>query len=175
MGGLMAGRGMAGIDCTTGKTDEWLTPPDLLAALGPFDLDPCAPEVRPWPTAATHYTRADNGLDRPWHGRVWCNPPYGREAARWLRRLADHGTGTAMIFARTETAAFFDTVWNCATALLFIRGRVRFCLPDGRTAADNCGAPSVLVSYGPADAALLAQCGVNGRYVSLSPNSEAAD
>ena len=25
------------------KNDEWLTPPHVLQALGPFDLDPCAP------------------------------------------------------------------------------------------------------------------------------------
>lgn len=30
-----------------GATNEWLTPPDLLATLGPFDLDPCSPINRP--------------------------------------------------------------------------------------------------------------------------------
>ena len=44
------------------KKDEWLTPPEILRALGPFDLDPCAPADRPWPTAALHYTVRDNGL-----------------------------------------------------------------------------------------------------------------
>ena len=38
----------------TGK-NEWLTPPELLAKLGQFDLDPCAPVNRPWPTATHHY------------------------------------------------------------------------------------------------------------------------
>ena len=59
--------------------DEWLTPPHILSALGKFDLDPCASVARPWGTAAVHYTREDNGLTKPWLGRVWCNPPYGRE------------------------------------------------------------------------------------------------
>ena len=63
------------------KNDEWLTPPEILRALGPFDLDPCAPIARPWETAATHYTAEDDGLSKPWAGRVWCNPPFGREAS----------------------------------------------------------------------------------------------
>lgn len=25
------------------KNDEWLTPPEIVRALGPFDLDPCSP------------------------------------------------------------------------------------------------------------------------------------
>lgn len=52
------------------KNDEWLTPPEILSALGTFDLDPCSPVNRPWPTAAQHYTERDNGLALPWHGRV---------------------------------------------------------------------------------------------------------
>lgn len=35
-----------------GGHDEWLTPPEILRALGEFDLDPCAPVVRLWETAA---------------------------------------------------------------------------------------------------------------------------
>ncbi len=68
--------------------DEWLTPPDLLACLGEFDLDPCAPIVRPWDTAKDHYTIENNGLRVPWFGRVWCNPPYGKHTASWLYRMA---------------------------------------------------------------------------------------
>lgn len=128
--------------------DEWLTPPELLARLGVFDLDPCAPIARPWETAARHYTVNDNGLMQPWAGRVWLNPPYGREAATWLRRLADHGDGVALIFARTETEMFFAHVWERADALLFLRGRLHFHYVDGRRAAANGGAPSVLIAYG---------------------------
>src|SRR5262245_11281011 len=69
----------------------WLTPPYVLQPRGKFDLDPCAPIARPWPTAERHYTILDNGLALPWEGRVWCNPPYGAEAGDWLARCADHG------------------------------------------------------------------------------------
>jgi len=76
--------------------DEWLTPPEILAALGEFDLDPCACSApRPWPTAKQHLTRADDGLTAPWYGRVWLNPPYGTAnvVGPWMRRMVTHGNG----------------------------------------------------------------------------------
>jgi hypothetical protein len=130
----------------TGK-EEWLTPPEIVQALGPFDLDPCAPVTRPWDTAARHYTIQDNGLAQPWDGRVWMNPPYGPKTGQWLERLAAHGNGIALVFARTETRAFFSAVWDRADGVLFIKGRIRFYHADGRQ-ADSAGAPSCLVAYG---------------------------
>lgn len=94
-------------------SDVWLTPPEIIQALGPFDLDPCAaPEPRPWPTATRHISLPEDGLSVDWTGRVWCNPPFGRVAAAWLRKLSEHGNGIALIPARTETAMFYETVWG---------------------------------------------------------------
>jgi len=156
------------------KNDEWLTPPDLLRALGSFDLDPCAPVVRPWDMALQHYTVFDNGLSKPWAGRVWCNPPYGLEAAHWLARCADHGNAIALIFARTETEAFFDHVWKKADALLFIKGRLHFHYVTGERAEFNGGAPSVLIAYGMDNARSLRDCGIAGQFVKLSKSEIAA-
>jgi hypothetical protein len=147
--------------------DEWLTPPHILAALGPFDLDPCSPIVRPADTAARHLTIEDDGLSQPWAGRVWMNPPYGAEAARWLRKLADHGNGIALVFARTETAAWVAEVWAKADAILFIAGRLHFHHVDGSRAAANSGAPSALIAYGCSNADVLASCGLPGAFVRL--------
>lgn len=161
--------GMGGHHRYRGRSDEWLTPPYVLAALGPFDLDPCSPADRPWPTAKVHYTAADDGLSKPWEGRVFLNPPYGPDTGKWLKRLAGHGRGTALVFARTETRAFFEWVWPCASALLFFRGRLWFYRVDG-TRAENCGgAPSALVAYGADDAKVLKTCGLAGAYVPLRP------
>lgn len=145
-------------------SDTWLTPPHIVEALGPFDLDPCAaPEPRPWTTAAEHYTKpAQDGLSLPWHGRVWLNPPYSREAVHWLRRLADHGTGTALVFARTETSWFVEQVWERATLVLFLAGRLHFHYADGTRAPANAGAPSCLVAYGDDDADRLVASGLRG-------------
>jgi hypothetical protein len=142
------------------KNDEWLTPPELLRALGTFDLDPCAPIVRPWPTAAQHYDREDDGLTRRWEGRVWCNPPFGREAVKWLRRMRDHGNGIALIPARTETAMFYETVWSGAAGVLFVKGRPHFHYVDGRRAPFNSGAPICLVAYGDANLDALIASGL---------------
>lgn len=137
--------------------DEWLTPPHIIKALGGFDLDPCAPINRPWDMANCHYTIEDNGLVQPWFGRVWCNPPYGLEAALWLERLADHGNGIALIFARTETRMFFEHVWRKADAVCFIDGRLHFHHVDGTRAKANGGAPSCLVAYGNNNVTALKQ------------------
>jgi len=151
------------------KKDEWLTPPEIIDALGVFDLDPCSPVNRPWPTAGTHYTVEDNGLSCPWFGRVWCNPPYGLVAASWLSRLAEHGNGIALIFARTETKMFFDHVWNKAHAVLFIQGRLYFHHVDGARAKANAGAPSCLVAYGAVNADCLYNANIAGQFVRLIP------
>lgn len=149
------------------KNDEWLTPPEVMAKLGAFDLDPCSPINRPWPTAGKHYTVLDGGLQRPWHGRVWCNPPFGREAIKWLRKMAEHGNGIALIPARTETAMFYETVWGVADAVLFIKGRPHFHYVDGSRAPFNSGAPICLVAYGQENKDALISSGlgfvVNGK------------
>lgn len=112
------------------RTDDWLTPPSFLEALGDFDLDPCTPYEMPWQTAERRYTIADDGLLLPWSGRIWLNPPY-RDIEPWMQRMAAHNNGIALVFARTETAWWFNHVWYHASAALWIRGRVTFHKPDG--------------------------------------------
>lgn len=147
------------------KSDEWLTPPEWIRALGHFDLDPCSPIDRPWPTAGGHYTKEDDGLSLQWTGRVWCNPPFGREAVKWLQRMAEHGDGIALVPARTETRAWYKWVWGKADAVCFVRGRPHFHRVDGSRAPFNSGAPIALVAYGQrnVDALVLAQLGAIAR------------
>jgi hypothetical protein len=142
------------------KNDEWLTPPEILGVLGRFDLDPCAPINRPWATATEHYTVNDDGLGKPWRGRVWCNPPFGREAVKWLSKMRDHGNGIALIPARTETAMFYGTVWGHAHGVLFLKGRPHFHYVDGRRASFNSGAPIALVAYGANNLEVLRRSGL---------------
>lgn len=151
---------MSGHQSPVMGTDEWLTPPEIVRALGSFDLDPCSPIVRPWPTAAQHFHINDDGLAQDWAGRVWCNPPFGREAIKWLRRMAAHGNGIVLIPARTETEMFYECVWGAADAVLFIKGRPHFHRVDGSRAAFNSGAPICLVAYGVANVAALAASGL---------------
>ena len=161
-------RAMGSHHSARAQTTTWLTPPEVIADLGPFDLDPCAaPSPRPWPTANEHIELPRDGLAEPWHGRVWLNPPYSHAAWKWLSRLAEHGDGIALVFARTETAGFVAQVWERATAVRFLHGRLHFHYADGGRASANAGAPSVLVAYGERCADALAGSRLPGTFIRL--------
>ena len=144
--------------------DEWLTPPSILKPLGKFDLDPCFPVSYPWPELKpeTTYTIHDDGLNREWKGRVWCNPPYGNQTGKWLKKLAEHGDGIAFVFARTETKMFHEHVFGKASGIFFLKGRVKFYNSDGTAPKNTAGAPSCLIAYGEENAKLLRELNITG-------------
>lgn len=112
---------------------EWYTPPEIrqavVAALGGIvDLDPCADPGRTFP-ATEHFTKEQNGLARPWLGRVYMNPPYGREIGAWTTKLADELRNGWTTEAVALLPARVDTTWwhELAPPLVcFIRGRLKF-------------------------------------------------
>lgn len=148
---------------TIGKSQQHLTPKWLIDLLGPFDLDPCASNPRPWDCASTNWT--ERGLDQPWFGRVWLNPPFNRyEVATWVQRLADHGNGICLLHARTETD-WFTPVWREASGILFLSKRLKFCKEDGTEQPANSGAPAVLCSFGQSNLLSLIAVNSMGRLV----------
>lgn len=129
-----------------GKSDDWITPPEILVPLGKFDFDPC-PCPRPG---------GFDGLEDKWSGRVWCNPPFDRRTRpRWMQRMAEHGNGILLVPAATETKAFYNWVWAKAEAICFVCGRPHFHFPDGLRAPFNCGTAIALVAYGTTNANML--------------------
>lgn len=77
-------------------------------------------------------------------GRVFCNPPYGRELAKWVKKCYDeseHALVVMLIPARTDTRWFHDYIYGKAE-IRFIKGRLRF-------GGSNCNAPfpSMVVIY----------------------------
>ncbi len=162
-------RGMSGHQSAAPETHIWLTPQWLLRALGRFDLDPCAaPLPRPWDTADTHYTAPlDDGLSLPWFGRVWLNPPYGDEAGAWLQRMTRHRRGTALIFARTKQMHSSAACGSKPTLCCSCAVGCSSTIPTGG-ARRNAGAPSVLCAYGPDDAEILYESGIDGAFVALT-------
>ena len=148
------------------RETRWLTPKPIVEALGTFDLDPCGAPGYSLATETFQIDDGQDGLELTWHGRVWLNPPYGKLTAPFLGKLSEHGRGTALVFARTETKMFFDHVWPKATAILFMQGRVSFLDSNQVQAKANSGAPSVLIAYGAEDAKALRLSGL-GRYVGL--------
>lgn len=149
-------------------TDEWYTPKEILDALGQFDLDPCAAEKPLWETARVGYTKNDNGLEKKWFGRVWLNPPYSRPLLElFVDKMAIHNNGIALLFNRCDCKMFQDVIFKKATAIMFIRGRVKFYRADGsQSGTPGCG--SVLVAFGEENADILKNSGIAGKYLRLN-------
>ena len=137
------------------NTVEWYTPPSLFEAMGvQFDLDPCHPvEPLDWVPAKRTFNIYDDGLLQRWQGNVFCNPPYGRETQAWLEKMAAHGEGIALVFARTDCKWFHKAMETC-TGILFLKGRVAFVPSDDRPTGGS-GAGSVLIAWGLDNASVL--------------------
>lgn len=149
-------------------TDEWYTPKEIISALGEFDLDPCAPINPLWPTAKTMYNKNDDGLNKEWVGRIWLNPPYSRPLFEtFISRMADHNNGIALLFNRCDNVTFQDIIFKTASAMKFLRKRIRFYRPDGtQGASPGCG--SVLIAWGEYNAQIIRDCTLEGKYVQLN-------
>jgi hypothetical protein len=148
-----------------GKSQVHLTPRWLIDALGPFELDPCAADPRPWDCANINWEEGFNGLPRKWFGRVWLNPPFDRyQVGKWIQKLADHDDGMCLVHARTE-AEWFQPIWRQADCILFLDKRIKFCRPDGTEQPANSGAPPVIAAFGVEASHRLGQSGLGGTYV----------
>ena len=112
------------------KTDMWATPQDFFDALDAefhFTLDACA--VKENAKCEAYYTPEQDGLDQPWTGRVWCNPPYGRNVGQWVKKAHDTASGGGFVVmllpARPDTRWFHDYIYG-KTEVRFIKGRLKF-------------------------------------------------
>lgn len=112
------------------KTDMWATPQDFFDALDAefhFTLEACA--VKENAKCEAYYTPEQDGLDQPWTGRVWCNPPYGRNVGQWVKKAHDTASGGGFVVmllpARTDTRWFHDYIYG-KTEVRFIKGRLKF-------------------------------------------------
>jgi hypothetical protein len=134
------------------KSVEWLTPPEIvrcvLKLFSEIDIDPCSnSKADPHVPAKQHYTREDDGLSLPWHGRVYMNPPYGRDIDLWCGKLTwEHHEGrtteaVALLPARTETA-WFGLLYEVPICL--IEGRLKFSGHE-----NSAPFPSLLAYLGP--------------------------
>lgn len=152
---------------------EYYTPPALVERVravfgGSIDLDPCSNEGRPHVPAQTHFTRREDGMKQPWHGNVYCHPPYGG-VGDWIdKSLSEHQEGHTdaiilLLSART------DTPWFHALRdfpVCFLRGRVAFV---GSGACNPAPFASMLVWVSARDPAVFAASleGVGNTYARL--------
>lgn len=152
---------------TTNTSDEWYTPPSIFTKLGHFDLDPCAAPTPLWKIADVNYTALDDGLSKPWFGRVWLNPPYSRPLLeQFVNKLADYGNGIALLFNRSDCKLFQDVIFQKADGILFIKGRLKFFSVNGeQNGSAGCG--SVLIAFGEDYAETLPRSGIVGKYFTI--------
>lgn len=139
-------KGFAGSESPKEKrSDSWYTPLNIISQLGPFDLDPCGSREHKTATTIYDLQYGDNGLLLPWFGRVWLNPPYS-EACVWLDKLAEHGNGVALVFARTDTK-WAQKHMKLADQVIFKAGRISFIRSDG-SKGTSAGHGSMVLIYG---------------------------
>lgn len=119
----------APFDVARGGQDAWFTPSWIFDGLGiTFDLDVAAPPGGvPWIPARQYLTEDQDGLSQPWHGVVWCNPPYSAPTA-WCERFTTHADVALLIRADLSTGGPFaalaaaDAVWVPKGRLEFVDG-----------------------------------------------------
>jgi hypothetical protein len=107
-------------------SDAWYTPAWVFEGLGvTFDLDVASPEHGlPWLPAKAYYTAAEDGLLQPWHGLVWCNPPYS-DPGPWCHRWAKHSDGCLLIKADLSTVGA-HAAFGAATSMYVPSRRLDF-------------------------------------------------
>lgn len=128
-------------------TDVWATPQGLFDELNAefgFSLDVCAlPDNA---KCSNFYTPEQDGLQQPWVGTCWMNPPYGRHIGKWVRKARlsarDGAVVVCLVPARTDTQWWHQHVTK-ATEVRFIQGRLRF-----GNAQSSAPFPSAIVVFG---------------------------
>ena len=135
---------------------ERYTPPLIVDALDcTFDLDPCSPgEGKSFVSAKHHYTINDDGLASKWFGTVFVNPPSGKHTGIWMRKLAEHGDGIGLVFARTDVRWFQDIAPKLS-AVCFVAAKVKFFRGGMEEQYGTVGAGSMLLGFGNKSAEIL--------------------
>lgn len=111
---------------------DWETPSSLFAqpdAEFHFTLDAASNGTNH--KCPKYYTAEDSAFEHEWGGEtVFCNPPYGRAIADWVRKCSmeasrEHTTVVMLIPARTDTRWFHQYILGHAE-IRFIKGRLKF-------------------------------------------------
>jgi hypothetical protein len=143
----------------------------MFDALGvTFDLDPCAARHGGGhvPSLQSYVLPEHDGLVEPWFGRVWVNPPYGTQTRDWVERLAQHGDGIGLVFARTGTR-WFQQIASRTSSVCFVGKRVKFI--NGQTGEEGGtpGADSMLIAFGESNAEVLRRSNLGAVFTYASP------
>lgn len=112
--------------------NDWETPPDIFKRLvmefGGFDLDPAANSSNKM--CNRYFDKSDDGLKKPWWGRIYLNPPYsecGKWTAKALKEIKRGATTlvVALLPVDTSTKAFHDHILGKAE-IRFLSKRLKY-------------------------------------------------
>lgn len=131
---------------------EWRTPPEVFNKLNDefhFTLDVASTDENA--LCEKHYTEKENGLEQSWQGEtVWCNPPYGRQISKWVKKAYTEWTEgdstiVLLIPSRTDTNYFHSYLYEKAE-LRFLKGRLHF-LDECGVESDRAPFPSLVAVF----------------------------
>ena len=139
----------AGKAAMTSNKDDWETPKylyDKLNEIYKFTLDVAASDYNA--KCSNYFSIKENALKQKWSGRVFCNPPYGRNMKDWIKKASDEAKNCEVIVmlipARTDTSYFHDYIYKKQNVTVeFLRGRLKF--EDKGIAKNPCPFPSMIV------------------------------
>lgn len=128
--------------------NEWYTPSEYIeaarAVMGDIDTDPASSATANQTVkAARYFTAQVDGLRQKWEGRVWMNPPYaqpliGQFCAKLKQEVEQGAVFEAITLTNNATeTGWFNDLLSVASAVCFVRGRIRFVDPQGNAS----GAP----------------------------------
>lgn len=102
------------------KKMDYCTPQDFFDQLNDefgFVLDAAATAKSA--KCPAYYTPETDGLKSPWNlaegGAVFCNPPYGRETGKWVRKAYEEsrsGTTIVLLIPAEQTQHIFTTTYT---------------------------------------------------------------
>lgn len=128
------------------KTDLWSTPQDLFDKLNKefdFTIDVAANKENA--KCKKFYTKEEDGLSKEWNGSVWCNPPYGKDIGKWVKKAYESKNNCSCIVmllpSRTDTKWFHEYILNKAE-IRFLKGRLKF-----GNSKNSAPFPSIIVVF----------------------------
>lgn len=134
------------------KKMDWRTPTkffDELNEIHNFTLDAAASDDNA--KCKNYFTETTDALSQSWEGHtVFCNPPYGRQIGKWVKKAYEESLNTntkivMLIPARTDTSYYHDYIFPHAK-VEFLRGRLKF-EDDLGIGKDPAPFPSALVIF----------------------------
>lgn len=144
---------------TSCETNEWYSPPWVIAlareVMGDIDLDPASCDhAQQVVKAAKYYTKEENGLRWPWHGRTWLNPPYGTEQKPWIDKLVyDYQRGRvpeAILLTKSALGYdWFEATWDRSSSVCLARKRIPFINSENGSCTEAAKAGSTFFYFGP--------------------------